>query len=604
MTERAENPTLDAIPEAEFLRLQLPQHRTIGVLEVHVGDARCVLFVGLHRIEAGVGGMSGVEAHAHELRWQIQHGALDFVLVFDPAAGMRVQCAVDAVALCDLGDLFNGIHELGPQCIAQTRGIRRAAGRSDLLLSHMRHDDEELGPMFLQGLARHVDLLQDGLDLGWLMEFLEYVSGNELKLQGLEFLTETCGIVVAHRTKLCTRVAGLRDALDHALPRRVRGALGIVDTPRRWMVANVQRNLELVCDESLSDHVANLKSLDRGLRTGDTLGSAIATVEDVIDHRLLQVEVLAVLKVEIRHAAWRCLLQLGLLRHDLRTRPHRLEGLHANLGDDGLAVLPVTAIAPEDELLTRFSLDRASDPGEVCDSVPGLLVGVRLISDDLSDAVDREAVVSHESQDLMAQHVLHHALCVALEALVQALRGVEAVVTPERESAALGRRGGGQEVVGKPDVLAEIPVVAHEDGDILGLGVGGHFLKLLNRGRTWFLEVDVRAPAVDNLAEQLRVVSGPPADHRKFRARRLGHLGDRAVKRDALGGRGGSPLRELFAHHGVLPGTKEERLHDICEGGVLNSPLEKLQAMVPAHATLWRSTSYDHHLNGRLRHRS
>mmetsp|Transcript_62131 Transcript_62131/g.185094 ORF Transcript_62131/g.185094 Transcript_62131/m.185094 type:complete len:504 (-) Transcript_62131:3-1514(-) len=346
--------------------------------------------------------------------------------------------------------------------------------------------------------------------------------------------------------------------------------------------------------QGLRDVVTQPDALDGRIDAGHALRLA-GLASNEVDHRLLDGQVLRVLEVEVGHAARALLLQLRRLGVDLVVGPDCLEELHAVFLHNSLAVLAVAAVTPENKLLAVRGLDCETDLGEVREALALLERRQLSVGRNLFDDIDRQAVVGDERHQLVDHHVLHHAFSVPLEALVQGLRRVEAVVAPQGQGEA--RLPVVHEGLGGQDVLAEVPVVAHEDGDALGGGVRGHLLQLGHGGSARLLQVDVGEAAVHGRLEQLGVVRRATADDDELRPGDLRHVLDRGVEGHAR--LLGAPVRKLLGGRGVLAGAQEERLHDVREARTDHPPAQQLLAVVPAHAPLRAAAAHDGHIDGR-----
>mmetsp|Transcript_30054 Transcript_30054/g.68248 ORF Transcript_30054/g.68248 Transcript_30054/m.68248 type:complete len:247 (+) Transcript_30054:396-1136(+) len=210
---------------------------------MHVVDPRGVLLEHRHRVHAGVGEVAGVQAQGDEVLRQVGHGLLELVLVLDPAACVRVQGALDVVALHHLGDLLDGVNHLGPAVGREPGSVLGTTGSGLLLGRRVGHDHEELGAKLLQSLAGGVHLLEDHGQLVRLVQLLEDVARNELEVQRLQLLPELLGVEVAHRPQLRASEAGIGHELDNLLPRGVVGAVSVVDAPGAGVTGEPQLEL-------------------------------------------------------------------------------------------------------------------------------------------------------------------------------------------------------------------------------------------------------------------------------------------------------------------------------------------------------------------------
>mmetsp|Transcript_10942 Transcript_10942/g.29257 ORF Transcript_10942/g.29257 Transcript_10942/m.29257 type:complete len:340 (-) Transcript_10942:670-1689(-) len=338
--------------------------------------------------------MTHVETQVDKIRRQVCHRAMNLVLGLQPSTGMWVQGALDAVTLRDLGNLDDRLHELLPAIIGQLLHLGRPSGGGHPLLSDVRNNREEPGPVLLEDATGLVRLLQDCRHFGRLMQLLEDVSSDQFELVLLQQAPKPIWVVVAHRAKLRARKARLGNAAQHTIPWRVGGAVCIVHAPRAGVVGELKVEGLLGGHQGIGDEVANLQGLDCRLDAGHALGEARSLLPDVVHDCGLERKVLAILQVEVGHAAGLGSLDLLRARRDLGVGADRLENLLAANHDHSLTVLATASVTPKPELLTRLRPDREAHTPEILEAIACLAAGVLLVCDNILDPLDSQAVVS------------------------------------------------------------------------------------------------------------------------------------------------------------------------------------------------------------------
>jgi hypothetical protein len=128
-------------------------------------------------------------------------------------------------------------------------------------------------------------------------------------------------------------------------------------------------------------------------------------------------------------------------------------------------------------------------------------------------------------------------------------------------------------------------LTAHEDADVLGFGVGRHFLELRHRGSAGLLEKNVGAAAVDDGLEQAGVVGGAPRDERQFRGAARWAL--HGVHRRVEIHRAVRVLEHAELRSGRRPRAlpHEPRLHHVRQLPRGDVSVEQLLGVIPAHAS-------------------
>src|SRR5271165_2040741 len=206
----------------------------IDVLEMQVGDTLAVPAIEGHGIEARVLAMTGIQAHAQQLRPYGIEDILELILKFDEARGMRVHRDFESEFLrAELSDRLDPVQESRSLRSSQSLGLTGAAGGRG---AARRNRIDQYQPLRVMGRQRAAGPVRRIPHLGPLCRIMErakqHCSDQRQSAFG-ECRTENRGIF-GHEpqgSQLDARVSGRLRLVQHASPGRIARIVCKFDAP-------------------------------------------------------------------------------------------------------------------------------------------------------------------------------------------------------------------------------------------------------------------------------------------------------------------------------------------------------------------------------------
>lgn len=186
------------------------------------------------RINAGVGGVAGIDAQSDEIGREVIHRAFDLILEFDMSAGMSVKRRSNAIFVTrDLRDLGDTVHHRLPRLTIETMGRAGPSRRRAALAGDAVNDDESRRLESAKDCAGAPGLLDDCWKGGRISERIEKTAGRQAQPARGEFVRQALriGRKIADWSEIDSGESCGRDIIEHAPPGRVLRAVGEVDTP-------------------------------------------------------------------------------------------------------------------------------------------------------------------------------------------------------------------------------------------------------------------------------------------------------------------------------------------------------------------------------------
>ena len=184
------------------------------------------------RINAGVGGVTCVDAETDQRLGQVVHGPVNFIPELDEAARMGVERRVDPVFLMrDLRELRDAPHHALPFRIRQPPGSARSAGGCAPFGRHAIDDDEPGRVKRLEDLAGAPRLGHHIVESGGVGQGIEQATRRQPQFTRRQLILEArdVGREVTDRAEVDGVVARGLGVVEHAVPVRVLRPVGEID---------------------------------------------------------------------------------------------------------------------------------------------------------------------------------------------------------------------------------------------------------------------------------------------------------------------------------------------------------------------------------------